>query len=225
MPETILKHTAKTAFTLVAFAFTFTLLMTIVYQITKEPIAKSEAAARINLFHQVIPDGRYDNDVLQDIVHIKPNDLLGHKKPTTASIARLNGETVAVILEAVAHDGYNGDIKLLVAINSDSSISGVRVIKHAETPGLGDYIDIMKSDWIKLFDGESLSKTGGMNWAVKKDGGHFDYMAGATITPRAVIKAVHKALEYFENNKTMLLAKAARQEKQTEQTTTPVEVN
>ncbi len=205
MPETILKHATKTALTLVAFAFTFTLLMTVVYQITKEPIAKSEAAARINLFHQVIEDDRYDNDVLNDTVTIAPSLLLGNKKSSTASIARVDGETVAVILEAIAHDGYSGDIILLVAINRDGSISGVRVIKHTETPGLGDYIDIVKSDWIKLFDGESLSKTSSANWGVKKDGGHFDYMAGATITPRAVIKAVHKALQYFEENKTMLL--------------------
>jgi len=221
MPETILKHTLKTALTLVAFAFTFTLLMTVVYQVTKEPIAKSEAAARINLFHQVIEGGRYDNDVLTDTVAISPNPLLGNKKPNEANIARLNGATVAVILEATAHDGYSGDIKLLVAINRDGSISGVRVIKHTETPGLGDYIDILKSNWIKLFDGESLLKTSSSTWAVKKDGGHFDYMAGATITPRAVIKAVHQALKYFEENKTTLLT----EKKQSKQDVTPKEVN
>ncbi len=79
------------------------------------------------------------------------------------------------------------------------------MIKHTETPGLGDYIDIAKSTWIKLFDNQSLIKTSDANWAVKKDGGAFDYMAGATITPRAVVKAVHKALQYFEANKKTLL--------------------
>jgi Na+-translocating ferredoxin:NAD+ oxidoreductase subunit G len=205
MPETILKHTTKTAFTLVAFAFTFTLLMTAVYQITKEPIAQSDAAARIALFQQVIAHDRYDNAVLEDTIHIAPSDLLGNKKPSVANIARMNGLPVAVILEAIAHDGYSGDIKLLVAINNNGSISGVRVIKHTETPGLGDYIDIAKSTWIKLFDAESLTKTNDANWLVKKDGGAFDYIAGATITPRAVVKAVHKALQYFEQNKTTLL--------------------
>lgn len=205
MPETIIKHTTKTAATLVAFAFTFTLLMTVVYQVTKDPIAKSEAEVRINLFHQVIADDRHDNDVLKDIIPIAPNDLLGNKQQSIAHIARKNGEPVALILEAIAHDGYSGDIKLLVAINLDGTISGVRVIKHTETPGLGDYIEIVKSNWIKLFDGESLSKTSSSYWAVKKDGGHFDYMAGATITPRAVVNAVHKALQYFEANKSSLL--------------------
>ena len=205
MPDTIFKHTIKTAVTLVAFAFTFTLLMTVVYQVTKAPIAESEAAARIALFQQVIPHDRYNNAVLNDTVNIAPSALLGNKKPTTANIARMNGLPIAVILEAVAHDGYSGDIKLLVAIDHDGVISGVRVIKHTETPGLGDYIDIAKSQWIKLFDGESLIKTGSANWAVTKDGGTFDYMAGATITPRAVIKAVNKALQYFEENKSVLL--------------------
>lgn len=205
MTETVLKHAAKTALTLVAFAFTFTLLMTVVYQITKKPIAESEAAARIALFQQVIAPDRYDNTVLKDTISIAPSALLGNKKPTIANIARMNGEPVAVILEAVAHDGYSGDIKLLIAINDNGSISGVRVIKHTETPGLGDYIDIAKSNWIKLFDSQSLNKTSDANWAVKKDGGTFDYMAGATITPRAVVKVVHKALQYFEANKTILL--------------------
>lgn len=216
MPETILKHTTKTAVTLVAFAFTFTLLMTVVYQVTKDPIAKSEAEARINLFHQVIADDQYDNDVLNDTITIAPNHLLGNKQQSIANIARKNSNPIAVILEAIAHDGYSGDIKLLVAINLDGTLSGVRVIKHTETPGLGDYIDIVKSNWIKLFDGESLTKTSSANWAVKKDGGDFDYMAGATITPRAVINAVHKALQYFEENKATLLSTSSKDKIQQE---------
>lgn len=208
MPETILKHTSKTALTLVAFALTFTLLMTVVYQVTKEPIAQSQAAARIALFQQVIAHDRYNNDILKDTISIPPSALLGNTSVSTASIARMNKEPVAIILEAIAHDGYSGKIKLLVAINIDGTISGVRVLNHTETPGLGDYIEIAKSKWIKLFDGESLQKTSGSNWAVKKDGGVFDYMAGATITPRAVIKAVQKTLQYFEENKAALFIPA-----------------
>lgn len=206
MPETILKHAAKTAFTLVVFAVSFTALMAAVYQVTKKPIAKSEASARSALFQQVVAQDKYDNAVFEDTVAIAPSDLLGNKKPTTANIARLGGEPVAVILEAITNEGYNGKIKLLVAIYQDGSISGVRVLTHKETPGLGDYIDIAKAQWVKLFDGESLQKTSSNNWKVKKDGGSFDYMAGATITPRAVVKAVHKALQYYEQNKTKLLA-------------------
>ncbi len=209
MAETILKHTLKTALTLVAFAVSFTALMAAIYQVTKEPIAASEAAARTALFQQVISQDQYNNAVLDDTITLAPSNLLGNKTPSTANIARLDGLPVAVILEAIAHDGYSGKIKLLVAIQKDGTISGVRVIAHTETPGLGDYIDIAKANWIKLFDQESLKKTSGANWKVTKDGGTFDYMAGATITPRAVIKAVHQALQYFEQNKANLLAPAS----------------
>ncbi len=204
MPETILKHTSKTAFTLIAFALVFTSLMAYVFSITKAPIEKSEAAARMALFRQIVPEHMHDNDLLKDTIAIAPNDLLGNRQPTIASRARINNAPAAVILEAIAHDGYSGDIKLLIAIKYDGSISGVRVLTHKETPGLGDYIDITKGDWIKLFNKESLVKTSDENWKVKKDGGQFDYMAGATITPRAVVKAVHKALQYFEANKQAL---------------------
>ncbi len=209
MPETILKHTIKTALTLVAFAVAFTALMAAVYQVTKAPIAAGEAAAREALFQQVIAQDQYNNPVLEDTITIKANALLGNKQASVANIARMDGLPVAVILEATAHDGYSGKIKLLVAIQKDSTISGVRVIAHTETPGLGDYIDIAKNNWIKLFDQESLKKTSGAHWKVTKDGGTFDYMAGATITPRAVVKAVYKALQYFEQNKATLLAPAS----------------
>ena len=204
MTETIIKHASKTAFTLICFALVFTALLAYVFNITKAPIEKSEAEARMGLFNQIVPKSLYNNDLLKDSISIAPNDLLGNKGTIIANRAHINDKPSAVILEALAHDGYSGDIKLLIAINVDGSIVGVRVIKHKETPGLGDYIDIAKGNWIKLFDGESLEKTGDAKWAVKKDGGQFDYMAGATITPRAIVKAVHKALQYFAANKEAL---------------------
>jgi Na+-translocating ferredoxin:NAD+ oxidoreductase subunit G len=208
MSETILKHASKTAITLIAFALVFTALLAYIFQVTKLPIEKSEAAARMALFGQIVPPALHNNDLLKDSVTIAPNDLLGNKQTTIANRARVDNKPAAVILEAIAHDGYAGDIKLLIAIKYDGSISGVRVLAHKETPGLGDYIDITKGNWIKLFDGESLTKTVSDKWNVKKDDGAFDYMAGATITPRAVVKAVHKALQYFETNKTELFAEA-----------------
>jgi electron transport complex protein RnfG len=208
MSETILKHASKTAITLIAFAVVFTSLLVYVFQVTKVPIEESEAKARLALFRQIVPENMHDNDILKDKLTIAPNDLLGNKQATIANRARINNVPAAVILEAIAHDGYSGDIKLLIAIKHDGTISGVRVLTHKETPGLGDYIDIAKDDWIKLFDGESLTKTSDKNWNVKKDNGQFDYMAGATITPRAVIKAVHKALQYFEVNRATLFAES-----------------
>ena len=206
MTETIVKHASKTAITLIAFAVVFTALLAYIFQVTKVPIEKSEAKARLALFRQIVPENMHDNDILKDKLTIAPNTLLGNKQATIANRARINNKPAAVILEAIAHDGYSGDIKLLIAIKYDGSISGVRVLTHKETPGLGDYIDITKDDWIKLFDNESLTKTSDKNWNVKKDNGQFDYMAGATITPRAVVKAVHKALQYFEANKVILFA-------------------
>jgi Na+-translocating ferredoxin:NAD+ oxidoreductase subunit G len=206
MAETIIKHASKTALTLIAFALVFTALLAYVFQITKVPIEKSEAAARLSLFRQIVPASMHDNDILKDTLTIAPSELLGNTQPSIANRARINNTPAAIILEAIAHDGYSGDIKLLIAIKYNGEISGVRVLTHKETPGLGDYIDIAKDDWIKLFDAESLTKTSDISWQVKKDGGQFDYMAGATITPRAVVKAVHKALQYFEANKDALFA-------------------
>ncbi len=206
MPETIFKHAIRTAGVLIAFALVYTFLLSSVFEATKTPIEKSEAAARMALFGQIVPPTMHNNDLLKDAISIAPNSLLGNKQPSIANRARINNKPVAIILEAIAHDGYSGDIKLLIAIKFDGSIAGVRVLTHKETPGLGDYIDIAKGNWIKLFDGKSLITESNPQWAVKKDGGQFAYMAGATITPRAVVNAVHKALQYFEANKKTLFA-------------------
>lgn len=206
MPETIIRHASKTAITLMAFAIVFTTCMAFVYQVTKSPIEQSEAAARMSLFRQIMPEHLHDNDLLQDTIELPPDALLGTTQPTVANIARVQGQPSAIILEAIAHDGYSGDIKLLLAIQADGTLNGVRVITHKETPGLGDYIDIAKNNWIKLFDGHSLNNYSDSDWRVKKDGGKFDYMVGATITPRAVVAAVHKALQYVEQHKQTLFA-------------------
>jgi len=206
MPKEIVKHALKTALIMIAFALVGTTMLAYVYDITKTPIAESEAKARMALFRQIVPDGMHDNPLLEDVIEIAPDPLLGNRTVSHVYRARLAGEPMAVILEAIAPDGYSGDIKLLVAIRVDGTISGVRVLAHKETPGLGDYIDITHSSWIKQFDGHSLSSRAAELWKVKKDGGQFDYMAGATITPRAVVKAVHKALEYFEIHRESLFA-------------------
>jgi electron transport complex protein RnfG len=208
MQETIFKHAIKTAITLVAFAFVGTALLAYVFDITRAPIEASEKEARLALFKQILPESNYDNDLLKDRVEIAPNEQLGNRQATVANIAKLNGKTAGVILEAIARDGYAGDIKLLIAIRADGKISGVRVLAHKETPGLGDYIDIAHGNWIKLFNDESVNKTAPEQWQVKKDGGKFDYMVGATITPRAVVKAVLKALQFYELNKQVLFAVA-----------------
>lgn len=204
--KTLFKHAIKTAGVLVAFAIIGTALLAYTFDITKAPIAKSEAEARLALFKQILPPNTYDNALLDNIILIPANPLLGNTTPTIANVATNQSQPAGVILEAIAHDGYSGDIKLLIAIKANGDISGVRVLAHKETPGLGDYIDITRSDWITQFDQKSLSNPEKSKWRVKKDQGEFDFMAGATITPRAVIKAVYQALAYFDANKAYLFA-------------------
>ena len=120
-------------------------------------------------------------------------------------IARQGDEVTAVIIPVVAPDGYSGRIELIVGVNRDGSVAGVRVLEHRETPGLGDKVDMKKSDWILGFEGRRLGDPPAEAWTVKKDGGVFDQFTGATITPRAVTAAVKRGLEYFEANRSALL--------------------
>lgn len=206
MPATILKHASKTAITLTVFAMLFTLCMAAVYTVTKVPIAESEQAARMALLGQIVTNDLHDNDLLNDTISLAPDALLGNKQAIQANVARLKGQASAIVFEVLAHDGYAGDIKLLLAVKADGSLAGVRVIQHKETPGLGDYIDVAKDTWIKLFDHLSLATPPMEQWKVKKDGGAFDYRAGATITPRAVVNAVAKALQYVQTHQQTLFA-------------------
>lgn len=202
----LFRNALRTAAIMLAFAFIGTLLLASVFDVTRAPIEASEKAARLSLFKEILAAENYDNDLLASQVTIAPNALLGNRLPTIANVAKQQQQTAGVILEAIAHDGYSGDIKLLIAIRADGSISGVRVLAHKETPGLGDYIDIAHGNWIKLFDNESLEKTAAEQWQVKKDGGQYDYMVGATITPRAVVKGVKQALQFYQQNKQTLFA-------------------
>lgn len=211
--ESVIRHALKTTGVMIAFAVAGTLLLVTIYFATRAPIAESERLTKLKLFTQVLPAALHDNDLLKDAISIAPGGMLGNREATMAYRGRLAGQPSAVILEATAPDGYSGDIKLLIGVRADGELAGVRVLAHKETPGLGDYIDIAHGDWItKNFDGQSLAKTSDERWKVKKDGGQFDYMAGATITPRAVVKAVHKALTYFAAHRDALFTAPAAKE-------------
>lgn len=166
---------------------------------TADRIAEAERAAAQKALLQIVPQNRHNNDLLSDTVTIKQEywPQLGLKDDTQMYIARNNGEAIAAIIPATAADGYSGDIKLIVGINVDGSIAGVRVLAHKETPGLGDKVDIKKSDWVSLFKGKSLNNPTLAGWSVKKDGGEFDQFTGATITPRAVVKQIKRTLQFF----------------------------
>lgn len=165
---------------------------------TKARIQKAERAAQQKALFEIVPRSRHDNDLLLDTVPVPENawHLLGLKKGGDIHIARQNGQVVAMIIPAVAPDGYSGDIRMIVGVNRDGSVAGVRVLAHNETPSLGDKVDLKKSDWILSFNGKSLTAPAPADWAVKKDGGEFDQFTGATITPRAVVNQVRRVLEF-----------------------------
>jgi electron transport complex protein RnfG len=201
-----LRETATTGLALLVFAVVGAALLSGTYLLTRPTIEKSEQAEKLAFVAQTLPAGSFDNDLIRDARPLPADPLLGLKRPGQAYLARLRGETRAVVLEAVAPDGYSGEIRLLVGIQADGRLAGVRVTAHKETPGLGDYIELARSAWIRQFDGRGLDDPPAEQWRVKKDGGRFDYRAGATITPRAVVKAVRRALEYFAAHRAELLA-------------------
>jgi electron transport complex protein RnfG len=201
MRRTIAKASIVTALNLLFFTVIGTALLAITYQLTHEPIARSEEQEKLRLVTQIAPASLYDNDIIKDTADLAADKFLGNDDTTVAYIGRLKGEPSIAVLQVIAPDGYSGKIGLIISIHSDGKVGGVRVISHKETPGLGDYIEIARSKWITGFDGTSLESIKDSDWKVKKDGGQFDYMAGATITPRAVVKAVHKALQYFAQHR------------------------
>jgi len=199
--ETVLRHSAKSAAILAAFAIAGTALLAATFHVTRDSIAASEKQAKLKLIAQILPRDLYDNDILKDARRLPPAAELGNPLATPLYLATLNGKPSVAVFGAVAPDGYSGRIKLLIALKADGELSGVRVVDHRETPGLGDYVEIAKDKWITLFDGLSLGKySAAQDWKVKKDGGRFEHRSGATVTPRAVVKAVHKALQYAAAN-------------------------
>ena len=200
-----------TAIILLLFTVVGTSMVALTYENTRERIAANERATLLRKLNQLVPAGSYDNALLDDRLAITPD---GHEKTGSETVyrARLQGQPVALVMTATAPDGYSGSIRLLVGIRADDTLSGVRVVAHRETPGLGDAIDEQRSDWIFGFDGKSLSDPEPARWAVKKDGGDFDQLTGATITPRAIVKAVKRSLRYYHANREALYAAAQERE-------------
>ncbi len=200
------KASLKTALNLLVFAVLGTAVLAFTFNLTRDRIIKSMEAEKLKLIMQIVPPALFDNDIIKDTLIIPASKQLGTDRPTTAYRARLQGKPSVVVLEVIDPNGYSGKIEMIVAIRADATLAGVRVVRHKETPGLGDYIEFAKNPWISQFDGASHARYKEGDWKVKKDGGQFDYMAGATITPRAVVKAVHKTLHYFEENREQLFA-------------------
>jgi len=179
-------------FTLIALG-----LLGLLDNLTTERIIENHRLALQKTLESLLPDKSFDNDVLNDTLVIK-DERLGSSQPVMIYLARLQGQPVAALVPAISPDGYNGNIRLLLAIRPDGKLAGVRVMEHHETPGLGDLIESRKSDWAVQFSDRSLTDPPTPGWRVKRDGGDFDELTGATITPRAVVAAVQRALQVIQ---------------------------
>jgi len=177
---------------------------------TRDRIEHNIRQAEARALNEIVPQDAYDNDLLNDTVALDETfnrQLLGPiADDAVIHLARRDGKVHTAILPVVAPDGYTTQISLIVGISADGEVAGVRVIEYKETPGLGDKVDLKKSDWILSFSGTSLTNPGEAAWAVKKDGGDFDQFTGATITPRAVVRAVKRALIFFNQHQQHILS-------------------
>ncbi len=210
-PITAPRMAARTALILFLFVLVFTSLLSGAYLWTLPSIEAAAAEEKMKLIDAVLPRDRYDNKLLDDAVTLDAAPELGLDAPARILRARKSGRIEALVLEAVAPDGYAGKIRLLLALRADGEVIGVRVIAHKETPGLGDYIEPQKDrnkarPWITQFDGLNPATIDAHAWQVRKDGGRFDSVAGATVTPRAVVKAVRKAGLFVAANRERILA-------------------
>lgn len=191
-----LRHVLVTGLFLFLFAVAGAALVALTHDNTADRIHENEKAALLRNLHIIIPPERHDNDIFHDTIELDVPEL-SQDEPVVVYRARKGGWPVAAVFTVVAPDGYNGKIKLLVGINLDGTVAGVRVVSHKETPGLGDAIEREKSDWIEVFRDKSIGNPPLDQWKVKRDGGNFDQLTGATITPRAVVKMVRQTLLYF----------------------------
>lgn len=195
------------SFVLAAFALVTAILLASTHLGTRDQIAESERRAAEKALLEIIPKDRHSNNMLVDTIAIPRQfwSQLGLSQGGDVNIARQNGKIEALIIPAVAADGYSGDIRLIAGVNVDGTLAGVRVLTHTETPGLGDKIELKKNPWILSFNGKSLGHPVAAQWQVKKDGGDFDQFTGATITPRAVVALVKRILEYFAEDQQRIL--------------------
>ncbi len=200
--------------TLTLIAAVCTALVAATYQLTAERISANQQAFLEQSLEPVLSGIVYDGSVTESkLVIPAPHELPGSD---AAVVYRAYSEdrAVAALFVVTARDGYSGPIRLLIGISADGIVTGVRVLEHRETPGLGDHIESSRSDWVYQFDGRSMSDPNIDGWAIKRDGGEFDQLTGASVTPRAVIKAVRETLLYFDAHGDELFALPATEEGQ-----------
>lgn len=202
----------RSGLTLAAIAAVCTTLVAFTYQLTDERIEANEQAWLEQSLQPALSGLFFDSGVSESIVTIPaPHELPGSED---AIIYRVySGETpVAALFVVSARDGYAGAIKMLVGVDINGAVTGVHVLAHRETPGLGDRIESTKSDWVRQFDGRTLQDPEADGWKIRRDGGEFDQLTGASVTPRAAVKAIRETLQYFDANAVAIFSAAADQE-------------
>lgn len=199
----------KSGFTLATIAAVCTGLVAFTWQLTTAHIAANEQAWLERSLQPALSGLFFDNNVTESRITLQPpHDLPGSE---AAIIYRVyaGDRPVAALFLVTARDGYTAPIRVLIGIDVTGTVTGVRVIAHRETPGLGDRIETSRSDWVLQFDGHSLRNPQPDGWAIKRDGGEYDQITGASVTPRAVIKAIKETLQYFETNADAVFAARA----------------
>lgn len=197
----MIRTISKNGWLLMLFGVASTGLVSITHQLTKSHIAHAAELNQQRILNQVIPESSHDNDLFASCIQVKSEQYLGNDKPHRAFIAKQGQQPTGIAIETTAPNGYAGSIELIVGIELGGEISGVQVLSHQETPGLGDKIEKRKSDWVDSFVGKLIEDEKDPAWAVQKDGGQFDQFTGATITPRAVVGAVKNTLIFYNRNK------------------------
>lgn len=199
----------KNGLTLAAIAAICTTLVAATYQVTKDRIAANEQAWLEQSLEPALAGVFFEGGVSESkLVIPAPHELPGRDD---AIVYRVYADEtpVAALFAVTAPDGYAGPIRILVGVTYDGVVTGVRIVEHRETPGLGDRIESGRSDWVFQFDGHALGDPPEKQWAIRRDGGQFDQLSGASVTPRAVIKAIRQTLLYFEANRDTLFTQAS----------------
>lgn len=194
----------KNGLTLAIFACATTGLVALTQYLTKDQIKLQEQKQLLSVLNQVIPEEMHDNNLVAACTMVSAPDL-GTVSSMPTYIATKDGQPTAMAIESIAPDGYNGEIKIITGIDNQGKILGTRILSHQETPGLGDKIDLRVTDWILSFTGKQVTESNWNSWRVRKDGGDFDQFTGATITPRAVVKAVRNTVNYVNKSRDEIL--------------------
>jgi len=190
----------KNALLLSAFASVCTLLVSLTYVYTAPLIEQQAQQDLLNKLNQVLVPERFDNNPLENCLHITDKSIFGDDESHVIYRATQQEQPYALVFQTQTLKGYNGLIKLMVAIDKTGKVQGVRTLQHKETPGLGDKIDLEKSNWVLSFNDMKVNSDTDKRWFVKKDGGYFDQFTGATITPRAVVNQLRQSIRYVSSN-------------------------